>query len=203
MAILLSTGASGTVQQESHKQLTPIGISGSDACDEPVARAGRRSTMFVYRGFRMSATTRSIASVRSGTSRHRLAMSTELAHSFGSLLVAASRSQSSTFVYNVQLDRSCFLTAAIERANEKFRPDGPWLSIITQFASGRFVVKDRMVTSDGRTTKAELKIASQSGNLAKMLPLQLHGNGNRQMISEARALRPTPPTCRNCHSRYR
>ena len=77
-------------------------------------------------------------------------------------------------------------------------PDGPWLSLITQFASGRFVVKDKMVTSDGRTTKAESKIASQSGNLAKMLPLQLHGNGNRQMISEARALRPTPPTCRNC-----
>ena len=46
-----------------HKQLTPIGISGSDACDEPVTRVGVDQRCFVYRGFRTSATARSIASV--------------------------------------------------------------------------------------------------------------------------------------------
>jgi hypothetical protein len=46
------------------------------------------------------------------------------------------------FVYNVQLDRSCFLIAAVEHANENLRPDKPGLSRIMQFGSGRFVVKD-------------------------------------------------------------
>ena len=56
-----------------------------------------------------------------------------------------------------------FLIAAIERANEN---SGRTVraNYITQFVSGRFVVKDGMVTSDERITKAELKIASETEN---------------------------------------
>ena len=55
---------------------------------------------------------------------------------------------------------------------------GPGLSRIMQFGSGRFVVKDGMVLHlMGAQQRAESKIASQSGNLAKTLPLQLHRNG--------------------------
>ena len=70
---------------------------------------------------------------------------------------------------------------------------------VTQFVSGRFVVKDGMVTSDGRTTKGGIE---DSVSIRKPSPRRFRfnctGMGNRQMISEARALRPTPPTCRNC-----
>jgi hypothetical protein len=76
----------------------------------------------------------------------------------------------------------------------------PGLSRIMQFGSGRFVVKDGMVTvtaSDGRTTKGVIEDSMLSPErIAKTLPLQLHRMGKRQMI--ARALRPRPPTCRNC-----
>jgi hypothetical protein len=95
-----------------------------------------------------------------------------------------------------------FLIAPVEHTNENLRPDKPGLSRIMQFGSGRFVVKDGMVTvtaSDGRTTKGVIEDSMLSPErIAKTLPLQLHRMGKRHMISEARALRPTPPTCRNC-----
>jgi hypothetical protein len=76
----------------------------------------------------------------------------------------------------------------------------PGLSRIMQFGSGRFVVKDGMVTvtaSDGRTTKGAIEDSMLSPErIAKTLPLKLHRMGKRQMI--ARALRPAPPTYRNC-----
>jgi hypothetical protein len=95
-----------------------------------------------------------------------------------------------------------FLIAPVEHTNENLRPDKPGLSRIMQFGSGRFVVKDGMVTvtaSDGRTTKGVIEDSMLSPErIAKTLPLQLHRMGKQQMISEARALWPTPPTCRNC-----
>ena len=57
---------------------------------------------------------------------------------------------------------------------------GPGLSRIMQFGSGRFVVKDGMVTvtaSDGRTTKGVIEDKLSPETLAKTLLLQLHRNG--------------------------
>jgi hypothetical protein len=61
-----------------------------------------------------------------------------------------------------------------------------------QLVSGRFVVKDEMVTvtaSDGRTTNGVIEDSMLSpGHIAKTLLLQSHRMGKRQMISEAQSI---------------
>jgi hypothetical protein len=81
-----------------------------------------------------------------------------------------------------------FLIAPVEHTNENLRPDKPGLSRIMQFGSGRFVVKDGMVTvtaSDGRTTKGVIEDSMLSPErIAKTVPLQLHRMGKRSVRQE-------------------
>ena len=87
------------------------------------------------------------------------------------------------FVYNVQLDRSCFLVAPLGTQMKIPGRTGPGLSRIMQFVSGRFVLKDAMspLLHDGRTTMGVIEDSMLSPETLA-------------------ALRPMPPTFRSCES---
>ena len=117
------------------------------------------------------------------------------AHSDHSSLPPAARIRW-PFVYNVQLDRLCFLVAPVEPQMKIPGRTGPGLSRIMQFGSGQGCREGRNGTaSDGRTTKGVIEDKLSPETLAKTLLLQLHRNGQPTGDQWARALRPMPPTC--------
>ena len=163
-----------------HKELTPMGISGSDACVAQCHGWGvdqRCSSIAVCTCRRPRG-----PSPQYDRPSRALAWpcrrSLRAAYSDHSSLPPAARIRW-PFVYNVQLDRLCFLVAPVQHANENPWPEGPqakshhaiWIRTVCR--------EGRRTASEGRTTKGVIEDKLSPETLAKTLLLQLHRDGER------------------------
>ena len=183
-----------------HKQLTPMGISGSDACVAQCHGWGvdqRCSSIAVCTCRRPRG-----PSPQYDRPSRALAWpcrrSLRAAHSDHSSLPPAARIRCLLSTMFNSIDY-VFSLPPFSTQMKNLGRTGPGPSRIMQFGSGQGCREGRRTASDGRTTKGVIEDSMLSPErIAKTLPLQLHRMGKRHMVSEARALRPTPPTCRNC-----